>query len=181
MTNKQWAVEDKIQRTMPKASSLLLTGHCILPTVYLIIMQFRVPQFIDMEDKIVGPLTLKQFGYILGAGGISFLIWTFIPIKTIAVILIVLISGLFLSLAFLKINNRPFTEVLENAFAYYSGSKIYTWKQPEEKITSDANIEKTVADAAKEVTLARVNKNRLHEISLGLDVFDRSQEKESSK
>ena len=46
-------------------------------------MQFKVPQFIDMEDKIVGPLTLKQFAYILGAGGFSFLLWTFIPIKII--------------------------------------------------------------------------------------------------
>ena len=28
-------------------------------------MQFPVPQFTDVEDKIIGPLTLKQFGIIL--------------------------------------------------------------------------------------------------------------------
>jgi hypothetical protein len=96
-------------------------------------MQFRVPQFIDMEDKVVGPLTLKQFAYILGAGGFLFIIWTFISIKLIALPLILGVSALFLSLAFVKINNRPFGDILESAFAYYTGSKIYTWKQPKDQ------------------------------------------------
>lgn len=139
-------------------------------------MQFRVPQFIDMEDKIVGPLTLKQFGYVLGAGGLSFLIWTFIPIRFIAVILILLVSSLFLALAFVKINNRPFGVILENAFSYFTGSKVYTWKQPTEKNTAEANIEKVVVEAAKDATIAKVNKDRLHEVALGLDVLDRNKE-----
>jgi hypothetical protein len=139
-------------------------------------MQFRVPQFIDIEDKVVGPLTLKQFAYILGAGGFSFIIWTFISIKLIALPLIFAVSALFLSLAFLKINNRPFADVLESAFAYYTGNKIYTWKQPKDEPATQnpqANIDRTVAEAAKEVTISKANKDRLHEIALGLDVLDR--------
>ncbi|TSC80302.1 MAG: hypothetical protein G01um101429_152 [Parcubacteria group bacterium Gr01-1014_29] len=31
--------------------------------------QFQVPQFIEVEDKIFGPLTTKQFFYLLGGGG----------------------------------------------------------------------------------------------------------------
>ena len=31
-------------------------------------MQFQVPQFIETEDKIVGPFTLRQFIYVAGAG-----------------------------------------------------------------------------------------------------------------
>ena len=94
-------------------------------------MQFRVPQFIDLEDKVFGPLTLKQFGYIVGAGGFSFLIWTFIPIKFIAILVIIPVAGLFLSLAFVKYNNRSFGELLESALSYYTGSKIFTWRQPQ--------------------------------------------------
>jgi hypothetical protein len=140
-------------------------------------MQFRVPQFIDIEDKVIGPLTLKQFGYILGAGGVSFLIWTFISIKTIAVLLIAPVVGLFLSLAFVKLNNRPFGEILESAFAYYTGSKIYTWKQPSpEKETSQPRVDKVVADATKDVLLSKVGKGKLHDIALGLDVLDRNTE-----
>jgi hypothetical protein len=137
-------------------------------------MQFRVPQFIDMEDKVVGPLTLKQFGYILGAGGFSFIIWTFIPLKIISILLILAVSGLFLSLAFVKINNRPFADILESAFAYYTGSKVYTWKQPKDEPSPDAHIDQVVAEAAKEVTIAKANKDRLHDVALGLDVLDRN-------
>ncbi len=141
-------------------------------------MQFRVPQFIDVEDKVVGPLSLRQFGYILGAGGFSFIIWTFIPIKIIAVILIVIVSALFLSLAFLKLNNRPFADVLESAFGYYTGNKIYTWKQPAQTPTStntSSNVDKVVAQTTKELTLEKASKDKLHELALGLDVLDRTQ------
>ncbi len=133
-------------------------------------MQFRVPQFIDMEDKIVGPLTLKQFAYILGAGGFSFLIWTFIPSHTLAVILIIPIGGLFLALAFVKINERPFVEILESAFNYYSGSKIYTWRQPTDEPSSTKNI---IAKATQEVAVAKANSNKLHDLAVGLDVLDK--------
>jgi hypothetical protein len=139
-------------------------------------MQFRVPQFIDVEDKVVGPLTLKQFGYILGAGGFSFIIWTFITIRLIALPLVVAVSSLFLSLAFLKINKRPFADILESAFAYYTKNKIYTWQQPKDEPApaSAPHIEEVVTEAAKEATIAKANKDRLHELALGLDVLDRN-------
>ena len=137
-------------------------------------MQFRVPQFIDMEDKIVGPLTLKQFAYILGAAGFSFLLWTFISIKIIAVILIIPTAGLFIALAFLKINERPFVEVLESAFNYYSSSKIYTWRQPTEN-ESD-KTQNIVTKATQEVAVAKANSDKLHDLAIGLDVLDRGHE-----
>jgi hypothetical protein len=143
-------------------------------------MQFRVPQFIDMEDKVVGPLTLRQFAYILGAGGFSFIIWTFIPLKILALPLILAISGLFLSLAFVKFNNRPFADILESAFAYYTGSKLYTWKQPKPEDTKSVPIDDVVANATKEVTIAKANKDKIHELSLGLDVFEHAPEDRSA-
>ena len=136
-------------------------------------MKFRVPQFIDMEDKIFGPLTLKQFAYVLGAGGFSFLIWTFISIKIIAFILIIPTAGLFISLAFLNVNGRPFVDVLENAFKYYTGSKIYIWKQPSLSNT-DQTAKQVVTETTKEVMTNKADANKLHDISLGLDVLDRN-------
>lgn len=142
-------------------------------------MQFRVPQFIDMEDKIIGPLTLKQFGYVVGAGGLSFIIWTFIPIKFLAVLVIIPVAGLFLALAFFKYNNRPFGDVLESAFSYYLGAKVYTWKQPTPEVsTSEAKIDKIVADTTKEMIISKTNRDRIHDLSLGLDVLDKTKEVE---
>ena len=141
-------------------------------------MQFRVPQFIDIEDKVIGPFTLKQFGYIVGAGGFSFLIWTFIPIKFIAILLIIPVASLFLALAFVKFNNRSFGELLESAFTYYTGAKIYTWKQPEAKKT-ETSVDRVVADTQKEIIISKTNQDKIHDISLGLDVFESNSQKET--
>lgn len=142
-------------------------------------MQFRVPQFIDMEDKIIGPLTLKQFGYIVGAGGVSFIIWTFIPIRILAILIIIPVAGLFLALAFVKYNNRSFGEFLESAFAYYTSAKVYTWKQPTPEVnTNEANIDKIVSDTTKQMIISKTDRDRIHDLSLGLDVLDRNMPQE---
>ncbi len=140
-------------------------------------MQFRVPQFIDVEDKVFGPFTLKQFGYMAGAGGFAFLIWTFIPIKFVAIILIGIVSGLFLALAFARFNNRPFGELLENAFNYYINPKLYTWTQPKAENESDP-INKVVTETQKEIIIEKTNRDRIHDVSLGLDVFENNSQKD---
>lgn len=124
-----------------------------------------------------GPFTLKQFGYIVGAGGFSFLLWTLIPIKIISIILIVPVAGLFLSLAFVKFNNRSFGEILESAFTYYTGAKIYTWKQPEIK-KEETSVDQVVANTQKEIIIAKTNRDKIHDIALGLDVFEHNSQKE---
>jgi hypothetical protein len=144
-------------------------------------MKFRVPQFIDIEDKIIGPFTLKQFGYIVGAGGISFIIWTFVP-HIIAVFLIIPTAGLFLALAFVKYNNRSFGEFLESAFVYYTGAKVYTWKQPTPEVaTNEANIDKIVSDTTKQMIISKTDRDRIHDLSLGLDVLDHSRPQDIEK
>ena len=140
-------------------------------------MQFRVPQFIDIEDKVFGPFTLKQFGYIIGAGGFSFLIWTFVPIKIIAIVVIIPVASLFLALAFVKYNNRSFGEILESAFTYYTGAKIYTWKQPEIK-ADQTSVDQVVADTQKEIIIQKTNRDKIHDLALGLDVFERNERRE---
>ena len=136
-------------------------------------MQFRVPQFIDMEDKIIGPLTLKQFGYIVGACGVSFIIWTFVPIRILAVLIIIPVAGLFLALAFIRYNNRSFGELLESAFDYYTNPKVYTWKKPAPVMTTnEKKIDDLVVDTTKEMIISKTNKDRLRDLSLGLDVLD---------
>jgi hypothetical protein len=142
-------------------------------------MQFRVPQFIDVEDKIFGPLTLKQFIYCLGAAGFAFLLWTLIPYKIISIILILPVSGLFLGLAFLKINDRPFIDFLENGVKYFTNPRIYTWKQPNPTIKED--YAKTITEATKKTVVSHVENGRLREIAFGLDVLDRKPQEEEEK
>lgn len=140
-------------------------------------MQFRVPQFIDIEDKIFGPFTLKQFGYLVGAGGVSFLIWTFVPIRFLAILIILPVAGLFLALAFAKFNNRSFGEILESAFSYYTNTKVYTWRQPELK-KEESSVDQLVTNTQKEIIIQKTNQDKIHDLALGLDVFETNQQKD---
>jgi hypothetical protein len=95
-------------------------------------MQFQVPQFIDTEDKIVGPLTLKQFGFI-AAGGILSAILYFSVQPWLWVIGSIIIFGAAIALAFVKIEGRPFINVLISAFNFYWRPQTYIW-QPEKPV-----------------------------------------------
>jgi hypothetical protein len=42
-------------------------------------MQFKVPQFIDVEDKLFGPFSFKQFAYMAGGAGLIFILYKLLP------------------------------------------------------------------------------------------------------
>jgi hypothetical protein len=93
-------------------------------------MQFKVPQFIDIEDKVFGPLTFKQFAYLAGGAGFGYLSFHFLPL-IIAIFLGPAIVAFALALAFMKYNEKPFIQVVESFIKYYSHSRLYLWrKQP---------------------------------------------------
>jgi hypothetical protein len=91
-------------------------------------MRFQVPQFIEVEDKIFGPLTLKQFIYLAGGGAAVFLIWRYTPFL-VSVLLTIPLASLSAALAFYKVNNKPFINVIEAAYHYTLSSKLYIWKK----------------------------------------------------
>ncbi len=92
-------------------------------------MQFQVPQFIEVEDKIVGPLTLKQFLYLAAAGGLSFMLFFYVQFLLWLVFSIIL-TGAAVSLAFVKINGRPLIRIILSAISFYWQPQTYVW-QPE--------------------------------------------------
>ncbi len=65
-------------------------------------MRFQVPQFIEIEDKIFGPLTFKQFIYLLGGGGAVFILYVFLPIY-LMVFLAIPVALFALALAFYQV------------------------------------------------------------------------------
>src|SRR5262245_46040802 len=90
-------------------------------------MQYQVPQFIETEDKIVGPFTLRQFGYFVGAGAISFFLYFSLQTK-LWVFVTVLLAGAAGALAFLKVNGRPLTATILSFISFYWQPRLYTWK-----------------------------------------------------
>lgn len=91
-------------------------------------MQFQVPQFIDVEDKIIGPLTLRQFIYLAVAGGFSFIL--FFALQTWLWIIATTILGLIAAaFSFIKMNGRSLGLLLIAALKYAWQPKFYLWRR----------------------------------------------------
>ena len=104
-------------------------------------MQFQVPQFIETEDRIIGPLTLKQFFYIAAGGGLSFAL--FFTLQTFLWLLVtVIIFTVSLSFAFIKINGQSFFTVAVAAFNFYWHPRFYLWQREEKAIEDYSALEK---------------------------------------
>lgn len=89
-------------------------------------MHFQVPQFIETEDKIIGPLTIKQFFFVAGGGFTSFLLY-FVTELWLWIILSAIIMGLSASFAFVKVNGRSLTFFVKSALTYFWQPKTYVY------------------------------------------------------
>ena len=134
-------------------------------------MQFQVPQFIEVEDKIFGPLTFKQFVYIGGGVGACYIIWRVLPIY-LAGPLIATIGGLAAGLAFFQFNGRPFIIGLENGFFFLVRNKLYLWNNARKKSAPPPIVGK-VTTGATQTYVPKLSESRLHELSWSLDIKER--------
>lgn len=105
-------------------------------------MQFEVPQFIEIEDKIFGPFTWRQFVYLAGGGGLCLILFLLLPF--FFAIIPIAIVGLFVAaLAFYPVNNRPFSHFLEAVYNHYKRDRLYLWQQKREIVYKDSFIPTT--------------------------------------
>lgn len=96
-------------------------------------MLFNVPQFLDIEDKIVGPLTAKQLGW-LGLGGVFLMIfWNFLDTQAFFIAAII-IGGIFGALAFYKPFGQPLISFLMSSVYFVVRPRMYVWHRLPEKI-----------------------------------------------
>jgi len=132
-------------------------------------MRFQVPQFIEIEDKIFGPFTFKQFIYLLGGAGGAYVLYKVLPI-IIAIPIILVVVGLALALTFYKVNGRDFSEVLQSSFTYFFRSKLFIWKQRAVKKESTLPTRKILETEGGNIP--RLTEGKLKDISWSLDVLD---------
>lgn len=92
-------------------------------------MLFNVPQFIDVEDKVAGPLTAKQILWMVGMGGVLFLVWTFFDTATFFVLSVPIVI-VFVLFAFYRPYNQSFLTFSVNAVSFLFRPKVYTWDRP---------------------------------------------------
>lgn len=135
-------------------------------------MYFQVPQFIDIEDKIIGPFTFKQFLYLLGGGAIAFVAFKLLP-GIIAFVIALPFVAFSLALTFYRVNNRPFIEIVQSWISYQTGSKLYTWKVRKSSTKDD---ELKTIKKAEDIPqgVPKLSQSKLKEMSWSLDILDTS-------
>ncbi|MFT5281147.1 MAG: hypothetical protein ACI9AR_000605 [Flavobacteriaceae bacterium] len=133
-------------------------------------MRFRVPQFLDIQDKIFGPFTFRQFIYIAGGLGGAFALWKIIP-KPFGLFLAIPFVIFAAALTFYKINNKPFLYYVEHGIKYFWKGKIFIWKKPTSEKTTPK--EKKKADTIGTNT-GKFSESKLQNIAWSLDVLDKN-------
>lgn len=130
-------------------------------------MQFQVPQFTEIEDKIIGPFTLKQFIYLLIGGVIIFIVYKMFNLF-VAILVGIPVAAASVALAFIKINNRPFIEVIRNVLGFLKKPDFYVWRKPvakKQRETTPPIIEK--APVGREKT---IRKETLQDIGWKIEI-----------
>ena len=90
--------------------------------------RFIVPQFIDTEDKILGPITVRQFIIMIGGG---LLIFASYKLADFGLFLLegFIIIALVLLFAFVKVNGAPFHVFFANFLSTFKKPKIRVWQK----------------------------------------------------
>ncbi len=132
-------------------------------------MRYQVPQFIEVEDKIFGPLTLKQFIYLAGGAGLCLAFFMLLPMY-VAITLSMPVAGFSLALAFYTVNGRPFIIAVEHAFNYVINPKLYLWKQRPPSVKQQST---DVAAQPQLMSVPQLSESRLKDLSWSLNIKDR--------
>ncbi len=132
-------------------------------------LQYKVPQNVDVEDKIIGPLTVKQFIQSLIGISIIYILYAVLgPISFTLFMMIALpIVLLFIALAVYKVNDQPFEKFLFALIKYTKRPNIRIW-QKETKI-SDIKIIHTQKEEPKEAEKEEITKSHLDNLAYVLD------------
>ncbi len=130
-------------------------------------MRFKVPQSIDMPDRIVGPLTMIQFVEAVLGGGLAYICYSALPAPIN--LALALIAAIFtLAVVFLKINERPFLFYLAAFLKFMVAPKQRVWQK-----NAPDNFEVEIYKQSKNVQSAKVvqkiDRQKMMELAKNLD------------
>ncbi|MEI6042124.1 MAG: PrgI family protein [bacterium] len=136
-------------------------------------MRYQTPQFIEEETKLFGPLTFKQFVYLIGGAGISFAVYKMLPFL-LAILIIAPVAGASLALAFYKINERPFIDAVEAAFYFIISNRLYTYQKIDKPTQQLRTSQKTMIAPVPKIGAST---SRLKDLAWSLDINENIKDK----
>jgi hypothetical protein len=131
-------------------------------------MRFEVPQFIDVEEKLFGPLTFKQAIYLAGGVGLGYVCYKIIP-SPLSYIFALVFVALGLLLAFYKMNNRSFMEIAQSYLNYQIKGKRYIWKRD---LLKKPSAPVAIPQPPKETISKNITNQTITDLAKNLDILD---------
>ena len=129
--------------------------------------KFIVPQFIDVESKIFGPITTRQFLIILGGlmfGFVAYKLSDFSLFIVEALIILIIV----IAFAFAKVNGSRFHVFLLSYIRTMKSAKVRIWKR-QPFIQTTKKQEEVIINDVPTTRRSRVKVSRLSELSLIID------------
>ncbi|MFW0862082.1 MAG: PrgI family protein [Candidatus Komeilibacteria bacterium] len=130
--------------------------------------KFIVPQFIDVESKIFGPITTRQFLIMLVGLMFGFVAYKLSDISLFAVEAAI-IAVVTIAFAFVKVNSAPFHVFLLNYIKTMKSAKIRIWKRQPYIQQTKKQEEENINNNEPVVNKRQVSASRLSELSLIID------------
>jgi len=136
-------------------------------------MQFKVPQFLDIEDKLFGPFTFREFAYLAGGAGLCFMLYRLLGLL-FGAIPILIMGGFSLMLTFYRPNNKPFIDMLGAGFKYLTQHKLYIWKKNKTGIDTVKQLESKDQEKIRRLSEGgmRLSGSKLRDLAWSLDVLE---------
>lgn len=128
--------------------------------------QFVVPQFIDVEDKILGPITVRQFVMMI-VGGLFLVVAYKLFDVSLFIFMVLLVIGLVGLFGFLKVNGRPFHFFLIAMFQVSVKPRLRVWNNADGDMLD--REEEHVVTVQAPTAMKRLTRSRLTEIALQVD------------
>ena len=128
-------------------------------------MQYGVPQFINVEDKIVGPFTGKQTLCLIIGGGLLMLFFTVFDLIFFAVSAMI-ITPTTLAFAFWKPKGISLSRLILNKVNFSTSNHLYVWRREPDKIMFKATQK---IKSPEEVVEKDASRNRIRELAWLLD------------
>lgn len=104
-------------------------------------MRFSVPQYITIEDKLMGLVTFRQLFLLLGAFFITFAAFKLLP-AFFSLIIGFIAFGIAVALGWLQINGRSLLSAVPEVFGFFFSTfgKKYLWRPTPEIIAKPIEI-----------------------------------------
>lgn len=140
-------------------------------------MQFIVPQFIDIETKIIGPITPRQFIILIVTGGLIFISYKLFDFA-LFILAAVVLFGIGGALAFFRVNGRPVHYFLLNVFQTMKKPGTRVWRKEFIPVVEKRFKDKTKEKKEEKIIIPRkpLSTARLSQAALLVDTGGRYEE-----